>query len=702
MDIIIGSLYSNRDIFLRELISNAADALDKIRFESLTKKDILGQGELDIKIEADKEAGTLTITDRGIGMTRDDLVNNLGTIAKSGTTEFLEAAQAGGDTLSLIGQFGVGFYSVYLVADKVTVVSKNPNDDQHIWQSKADKTFSIAKDPRGNTLGKHGTSITLQLKEDAQEFLQEEALAKLVEKYSQFINFPMYLKEKKTVTREVPDEPEVSEPEDKGADDLEVTDEDEEKSGPKTKTIHETVDEWKRLNHVKAIWVRAQDDIEESEYTEFYKALSKDTKDPLDYLHFVAEGEITFRALLFIPSKAPAGLYESLHLKRSGLKLYVRRVFISDEFDEFLPSYLNFIKGVVDSDDLPLNVSRETLAQSRILKVMGGKITRKVLEMFKRLSDESEEADKEGEKEEDKQTAESGAKGKVDKYAQFWEEFGLSVKLGVIQDKKNKAKLQKLLRFTTSKSGDKQISLQKYVDGMKEGQNKIYYITGESLQAVKNSPNIERLVKEGYEVLYLADAIDEYLLQAMTDFEGVDFQSAGKKGLFDKDKKLKEVYTKEFEDLLAYLGKNLPIEKAEISTRLVGSPCSLVTAQYGWSGNMERIMQAQALADKTQFQYQSAKKTLEINPRHPIILALKAGIAADPSSQNLKDTTQLLYDNAMLADGFLMNKPEDFAKIINRVTAVSLGVDPDAALLDEEQFEETDEEAEEVEEADAE
>lgn len=709
MDIIIGSLYSNRDIFLRELISNAADALDKIRFASLTNKELMGEGddaELDIKIKADKDAKTVTITDKGIGMTRDDLVNNLGTIAKSGTTEFLEAAQSGGDTLSLIGQFGVGFYSVYLVADKVTVVSKRSGEDQYIWQSRADKTFTIAKDPRGNTLGEHGTQIILSLKEDAEEFLQEAELEKLVARYSQFIDFPMYLHTVKTESREVPDEDAVVDNEDepKDEDDLEVSeeeDEDEEKK-PKTKTITEEVEEWKRLNDVKAIWVRSASDIAEEEYNGFYQALTKDRTDPLAKVHFVAEGEITFRSLLFIPAKAPQGLYDNYNKGTEGLKLYVRRVFISDEFDDFLPSYLNFIRGVVDSDDLPLNVSRETLAQSRILKVMSGKLTRKVLELLRKMA--AADADDDDDQDEDAAEADGEEVTKEHKYRQFWEHYGRSIKLGVLTDRKNKSKLTKLLRYDTSKS-DYPIGLETYVDRMVEDQQKIYYVTCESLTKCENAPSIEKLLASDIEVIYMHEPLDEYVMQQMTEFDGVDFQSANKENLsLAGDERLVQHYTEEYEGLTVWLKETLgsKIEKAVVSNRLVSSPCSLVTAQYGWSGNMERIMKNQPLAEQQTFSYQTPKKTLEINPRHPIVAALNAQFASeDADSTRLQDTASLLYDTALLADGFVMDSPEDFSKIINRMVATSLGLDPDAPLLDDLEIPDEEEEEEDEEEEEA-
>jgi heat shock protein beta len=517
MDIIINSLYSKREIFLRELISNAADALDKIKYLTLTNQTTLGEVEkLEVRISFDRDAKTLTIRDTGVGMSREELKRNLGIVAKSGTTDFVEAAAKGTTDLSLIGQFGVGFYSVYLVADKVTVVSKSHNDTQHVWESMADKTFTIAEDPRGPTLGR-GTQVTLHLKDDALEFANEHELKKLVKRYSEFINYPIYLHVSKSVEKEVPDEEaqakadeakaekerERAEKEAKkaageeveeGDEDVEVSDEEEEK--PKTKKVTEQVHEWERVNDVKAIWTRAPRDITDEEYDAFFKTLTKDETEPLEKIHFTAEGEITFRSILYVPKKAPAGLYDKFYERSTSLRLYVRRVLISDEFDDFLPRYLNFVKGVVDSEDLPLNVSRETLAQSRVLKVMAKKITRKVLEMLKKMADNEKKAgDEEEEKSEEEKAEEVSSKGvkEEEKYGIFWKEFGKSIKLGVIDDRANKAKLAKLLRYQTTKSDGKLISLEEYVDRMDAKQKSIYYITGENLQTVKHSPFLERV-----------------------------------------------------------------------------------------------------------------------------------------------------------------------------------------------------------------
>merc|ERR1719150_2586845 len=725
MDIIINSLYSNREIFLRELISNSADALDKIRFKSLTKPDLRDEEPLDIKLKFDKELKTITILDNGIGMTKDQLIQDLGVLAKSGTSDFLETAMKGGDdSMSLIGQFGVGFYSVYLVADKVTVVSKHNDDDQHVWESTANSVFTVAKDPRGNSLGKHGTEITLHLKEDAEEFLNENEIEKYVKKYSQYINFPISLYTTRTETEEVPIEEEETDEEavdeddadEDGEDDLDISeeDEDDEPEKPKTKTIEKEVNEWKRLNTVKAIWSRPKSEITEEEYFDFYKSLSKDNDDPAEKVHFVAEGEITFRSILYIPKKAPPGLYDRYHDKSTNIKLFVRKVMISEEFDDFLPKYLSFVQGVVDSDDLPLNVSRETLAQSRVLKVMSKKIVRKVLEMLRKMAEREEEDDDEDDEddEDEKEEEEADEDKEVDEgeeeakqaYSNFWEEFGKSIKMGIISDRKNKSKLAKLLRFPSSKSEDKPISLESYVDRMKEDQKKIYYITGESVELVKTCPAVEKLLKLDYEVLYMVDSIDEYVLQSLTEFDGVSLQSAAKEDLKfgNEDSDSFKEKQEEFKPLLDWLKKTLDekVDKVKVSNRLTTTPVVLVSSQYGWSGNMERVMKAQALRDSSKIKYQAPKKTLELNPRHPIITALKAKVEADEDDASLKDISTLLYDTALLQNGFLMEEPQEFAAIINRVVSMGLDVDPNAEIAERvaETPEDEDEEEEEEEE----
>ena len=708
MDIIINSLYSNKDIFLRELISNGSDSLDKIRFLSLTDESVLGSGEeanLDIRIKVDKENGVLSIRDRGVGMTKAELKENLGTIAKSGTSAFLEQMQKGGD-MNLIGQFGVGFYSVYLVADFVEVRSKhNSEDKQWIWESKADGAFAISED-EGEPLGR-GVEINIYLKEEAQEYLEEDKLKELVEKYSEFINFPIYLWNSEEVEEDVPlsdeelaeqaakaegeeDEEDLEETEENDEseendeDDDEVEDEDEEEL-PQTKTVKKTVWDWKTVNDNKAIWLRSSTEVEDDEYTKFYKALSKDDKEPLSYTHFKAEGDVEFKSILFIPEKPPSDLFDNYYNKAAALKLYVRRVFISDEFDELLPKYLSFIKGIVDSDTLPLNVSRETLQQHTSLKTIKKKLVRKALDMIRKLAEEGQDDD---EDEEAAVATDDSADEEETKYDKFWKNYGKAIKLGIIEDASNRTRLAKLMRFYTSKSPTKLVSLEQYVERMKPGQKSIYYLAGESREALEKSPFLEKLLHKDLEVIYFTDPIDEYTMQNLTEFDDFKFSNASKEDLkFGDDtdaakarlKKVKE----EFKDFIKWWKEILPsedVEAVKISNRLVTTPCSVVTSKYGWSANMERIMKAQALSDDGRMAYMRGRKTLEINPGHPIIKTLKEKSEDDADDEDTKRTALIMYETALLESGFMFEEPKGFAGRLFDMVRRDLGVEADAEV----------------------
>ena len=709
MDIIINSLYSNKDIFLRELISNGSDSLDKIRFLSLTDESVLGSGEeanLDIRIKVDKENGVLSIRDRGVGMTKAELKENLGTIAKSGTSAFLEQMQKGGD-MNLIGQFGVGFYSVYLVADFVEVRSKhNSEDKQWIWESKADGAFAISED-EGEPLGR-GVEINIYLKEEAQEYLEEDKLKELVEKYSEFINFPIYLWNSEEVEEDVPlsdeelaeqaakaesgeeDEEDLEETdeddesEENDEDDDEVEDEDEDEL-PQTKTVKKTVWDWKTVNDNKAIWLRSSTEVEDDEYTKFYKALSKDDKEPLSYTHFKAEGDVEFKSILFIPEKPPSDLFDNYYNKAAALKLYVRRVFISDEFDELLPKYLSFIKGIVDSDTLPLNVSRETLQQHTSLKTIKKKLVRKALDMIRKLAEEGQDDDDD---EEAAVAADDSADEEETKYDKFWKNYGKAIKLGIIEDASNRTRLAKLMRFYTSKSPTKLVSLEQYVERMKPGQKSIYYLAGESREALEKSPFLEKLLHKDLEVIYFTDPIDEYTMQNLTEFDDFKFSNASKEDLkFGDDtdaakarlKKVKE----EFKDFIKWWKEILPsedVEAVKISNRLVTTPCSVVTSKYGWSANMERIMKAQALSDDGRMAYMRGRKTLEINPGHPIIKTLKEKSEDDADDEDTKRTALIMYETALLESGFMFEEPKGFAGRLFDMVRRDLGVEADAEV----------------------
>lgn len=700
MDIIINSLYSNKDIFLRELISNASDALDKIRFLSLTDKEVLGEGDtakLEIMMKLDKEKKILSIRDRGIGMTKEDLVKNLGTIAKSGTSAFVEKMQTSGD-LNLIGQFGVGFYSVYLVADYVEVISKHNDDKQYVWESKADGAFAISEDTWNEPLGR-GTEIRLHLREEAGEYLEEGKLKDLVKKYSEFINFPIYLWATKEVEKEVPadddessDEEETTESSSSEEESDEEKEDEEAEKKPKTKKITETTSEWELLNDVKAIWLRNPKEVTEEEYTKFYHSLAKDFTDekPMAWSHFTAEGDVEFKAVLYVPPKAPHDLYESYYNdNKANVKLYVRRVFISDEFDELLPKYLNFLKGIVDSDTLPLNVSREMLQQHSSLKTIKKKLIRKALDMIRKIAEEDpDESAAKDEKDVEKSDGNDEKKGQ---YAKFWNEFGKSIKLGIIEDAANRNRLAKLLRFETTKSDGKLTSLDQYISRMKSGQKDIFYITGTNKEQLEKSPFLERLTKKNYEVIFFTDPVDEYLMQYLMDYEDHKFQNVSKEGLkLGKDSKSKEL-KESFKGLTKWWKDNLASEKVDdvkISNRLADTPCIVVTSKFGWSANMERIMQSQTLSDASKQAYMRGKRVLEINPRHPIIKELRERVVTNPEDDNVKQTARLMYQTALFESGFLLDDPKDFASRVYDSVKSSLSISPDVAVEEEDDVEE--------------
>ncbi|EPZ36467.1 heat shock protein Hsp90 [Rozella allomycis CSF55] len=684
MKLIVNSLYKSKEIFLRELISNASDALEKIRTASLRDEGALGGvRDLNITIAVDQEKGVLMIRDTGIGMTKEQLRENLGTIAKSGTAEFFQTIEKHGlnSTQNFIGQFGVGFYSAFLVADEITVVSKNNEDEQYVWQSREEEGFSISKDVRGNTL-ERGTMILLHMKEDAKEFLEDSKLRELIKKHSEFINFPIYLYSTKTIQVDAEESEEEVKGDDQGKeeeekdDEIEDAEEEEGKEEKKEKKkIEKKIQEYERINDQKPIWMRDPKSVEEEEYKNFYKAFKGG--ESLGHLHFKAEGDVDFRVLLFIPKSNPFQNHQPTPEEMRNIKLFVKRVFITEDLGEFLPKWLTFITGVVDCDEMPLNVSRETLQQNKILKMMKNKIIQKVLDYLNRLKDEDEE-----------------------KYESFYKEYSSLIKVGVMESKNYQEKLLKLIKFSSSfkkekkdqnsesekeisGSKSKMVTLEDYVKRMKKGQKSIFYLAADSIKEAKKSPLIEKVVGRGYEVLYFIDYLDEFLVQNTRSFQGFEFVSVAKEGLEfgdedEEEKKEIESLSEKFKPLIEKIQEKFKdeIEKVVISSRLVKSPSALVSQKFGISPQMQKIQEALYKNNPLNEFYAKQKKIFEINPSHPLIVTLLDKLSSDESI--VDQMLHLLYETTSLRSGYKINDEPGFAKRIEKMMRISLQMDLNA------------------------
>ena len=634
--LIINTFYSNKEVFLRELVSNASDACDKIRHVGLTNPDALVEGgsDLQIRISPNKEANTITIEDTGIGMTKEEMMKNLGTIAHSGTKQFMEAlgsASSSDAASSLIGQFGMGFYASFLVADKVEVYSKS-NDDAcvHVWESNASGTFTISKVDAEDSLLKRGTRIVLHMKEDQKEYLEESKLREVLKRHSEFINYPILLLVKKDAK-----EP-VAEPAEEPA------------AEPTEEPAAEPTEEFVTINNVKPIWMRK--DATNEEHAAFYKSTFGDWDSHLTVNHFNTEGSVNFTGLLYIPKHPPMDMFEP-NKKRKSMRLYVRRVFITDDCDMLVPEWLGFVKGMVDSEDLPLNISREILQKSKVVDVIRKTLVKKTIEMVNTLA-EDEKA-----------------------YGEFYENFGKNIKWGITDDNKNQAKLAELLRFKSNRSvGNEYTTLDSYVSRMKEGQNDIYYITGDNLEMLKSSVFVESLESKGYEVLFMTDPMDEYMMQGFRNYKEKPFKCVSKEGDLPEESDKTEADDDLCKTLKEVLGSKR-VAEVKTSNRIVKSPFVVVTDAYGWTANMEKIMRAQALRSNSNFGPSHARRILEINTKHPILVKLGTRIATEGVTEGVKDTVNLLFDVALLNSGFNLDNPSAFANKINSVIALNMGVD---------------------------
>ena len=616
LKLMIHSLYSNKEIFLRELISNASDAIDKLRFEAISESKLYEDDtNLKIRVTYDKDAKTITITDNGIGMSRDEVVENIGTIAKSGTRQFLESLT--GDQkkdANAIGQFGVGFYSAFIVADKVTLKTRRAgasSDQGVLWESTGEGKFSI------ETIEKEdrGTEITLHLKKEDEDLLDGYRLRSIIRKYSDHITVPIEMLKEDVASKE---------------------------DDEKDKDKEETVIEYEKVNDASALWTRPKSEITDEEYAEFYKHVGHDFEDPLAWTHNQVEGKYEYTSLLFIPKRAPFDLWD--RERQHGIKLYVRRVFIMDETEKLMPNYLRFVKGVIDSNDLPLNVSREILQNSKVLDSIRSGSVKKILQLLQKL-----------------------ANNKPDDYKTFWKEFGRVMKEGPGEDFANREKIAKLLRFssTLDDKEEQEVSLDDYISRMKDGQKAIYYITADSFAAAKHSPHLEVFRKKGLEVLLLSDRVDEFLMSSLPEYEGKPLQSVARGELDlgdledEEEKKQQEKVEEEYKDFIEKVAKSLgdDVKEVRITHRLTDSPSCLVTGEHDMSANLERLLK-QAGQDVI-----GHKPILELNPEHPLVKRLKS----EDQGDRFDDWAKLLFEQALLSEGGQLEDPATFVSRMNKM-----------------------------------
>ena len=660
MSLIINTFYSNKEIFLRELISNASDALSKANIASISDSTYLDEEpELKINIIPLPETKQLIIEDTGCGMSQTELIENLGTLAKSGTRAFIErineAGDAGADVQNMIGQFGVGFYSAYLVATKVDVWSKSHESaDTFHWVSEAGSSFSVEKCAAPVEGLKRGTRILLTLKKDQLEYLEGNRIKELVKKHSEYIGYPINLVTVTETEEEVVDEDATKENDD------EVVDETEKKTKLQ-KVKHEDA---QLLNAMKPLWTRKPEECTAEEYSAFYKALSQDWQEHLAVKHFHMDGQLVIRGLLYIPKAAPNDMFEQKR-KANQIKLYVRRVFIMEDCKDLMPEWLNFVRGVVDSEDLPLNISRETLQHDKILRVIKKTLVKKCLQLFEELAENK------------------------DDYAKFYEAFSKNLKLGIHEDTANREKLADLLRYHSTRSGNEMISLQDYLDNMKPDQKSIYYIIGDNKQALANSPFIEVLKKKGYEVLLMTDAMDEYCITQLKEYKDHKLVDCSKDDieipLSEEEKAAKQAQKAELE-VLCRVAKDVlgdKVEKVVISERLALAPTAISTAAFGWSASMAKIMKNQPLGGNDMMMgFMQPKKTLELNPDHSIVKSLRKRVAdSDNIDKVTRDSIWLLYETSLLTSGFELEDPTNYSSRIFKL--ISLGISEDIEETDD-------------------